>query len=80
MENTNKNTPMSQSCKNAVISWVLVADKLPTVEQNGKKVLIYRIMNDSQESQAISIYETSMVKYCDINETWWMQIPVPPCL
>jgi hypothetical protein len=30
------------------ISWVAVSEKLPTVEDNGQKVLIYRIMNDSQ--------------------------------
>jgi hypothetical protein len=64
----------------AVISWVAVSDKLPTVEDNGQKVLIYRIMNDSQSSLAISIHETNMVKHCNPNETWWMELPEPPCL
>jgi RecB family endonuclease NucS len=64
----------------AVISWVAASEKLPSVEQNGNKVLIYRIMNDSQESLAISIHETSMVKYCNVDETWWMELPKPPCL
>jgi hypothetical protein len=64
----------------AVISWVACSDKLPMIEQNGKKVLIYRIVNNSQESLAISIHETSMVKYCNVNETWWMELPKPPCL
>ena len=68
------------SCLGAVISWVAASEKLPLVEQNGKKVLIYRIMNDSQESLAISIHETSMVKYCNVDETWWMELPKPPCL
>ena len=61
-------------------SWVAASEKLPSVEQNGNKVLIYRIMNNSQESLAISIYETSMVKYCNVDETWWMELPKPPCL
>lgn len=72
-----KNQP---SFLGAVISWVAASEKLPSVEQNGNKVLIYRIMNDSQESLAISIHETSMVKYCNPNETWWMELPKPPCL
>jgi hypothetical protein len=63
-----------------VISWVFANYKLPTVEENGKKVLLYRIMNDSQESQSVSIHETSMVKYCNKEETWWMEIPPLPCL
>ena len=68
------------SCLGAVISWVAASDKLPSVEQNGNKVLIYRIMNDSQESLAISIHDTNMVKHCNPNETWWMELPKPPCL
>ena len=64
----------------AVISWVAASEKLPSIEANGQKVLIYRIMNDSQESLAISIHETSMVKYCNVDETWWMELPKPPCL
>ena len=73
----NENQP---SCLGAVISWVAASEKLPSVEKNGNKVLIYRIMNDSQESLAISIHETSMVKYCNVDETWWMDLPKPPCL
>lgn len=64
----------------AVIKWVACSEKLPNVEDNGQKVLIYRIMNDSQASLAISIHETSMVKHCNVNETWWMELPRPPCL
>lgn len=69
---------MPQSCQTDGISWVAASEKLPSVEQNGNKVLIYRIMNDSQESLAISIHETSMVKYCNLDETWWMELPKPP--
>ena len=84
MDNLNdklSNKELNQpSCLGAVISWVAASEKLPSVEQNGNKVLIYRIMNDSQESLAISIHETSMVKYCNVDETWWMELPKPPCL
>ena len=80
MPNKNKNTEKEQCVQTDVISWVFANDKLPTVEQNGKKVLLYRIMNDSQESQSVSIHETSMVKYCNKEETWWMEIPPLPCL
>ena len=68
------------SCLGAVISWVAASEKLPSVEQNGNKVLIYRIMNESQLCLAISIHETNMVKHCNPNETWWMELPKPPCL
>jgi len=73
-------TKIPQLLETAVISWVYANDKLPTAEENGKKVLLYRIMNDSQESQSVSIHETSMVKYCNKEETWWMEIPPLPCL
>jgi hypothetical protein len=63
-----------------VISWVACSEKLPNVEDNGQKVLIYRIMNDSQASLSISIHETSMVKHCNVNETWWMELPKLPFL
>ncbi len=78
-EHRRKNeTPAS--CQTAISCWVACSEKLPTVELNGQKVLVYRIMNDSQASMATSIYETSMVKYCNVNETWWMELPEPPCL
>ena len=77
MNNNNENSALN---KPAVISWVAVSEKLPTVEDNGQKVLIYRIMNDSQSNLAISIHETNMVKYCNPNETWWRELPEPPCL
>jgi hypothetical protein len=60
--------------------WVAVSEKLPNLNDNGQKVLIYRIMNDSQSSLAISIHETNMVKYCNPNETWWMELPKPPSI
>lgn len=77
MNNNNENSALN---KPAVISWVAASEKLPTVDDNGQKVLVYRIMNDSQQSLAISIHDTSFVKYCDPNETWWMELPKPPCL
>ena len=81
METKLDNTTEPQhDAKLPVIRWVVASEKLPSVEQNGNKVLIYRIMNDSQESLAISIHETSMVKYCNVDETWWMELPKPPCL
>jgi RecB family endonuclease NucS len=79
-ENISDNHEDKALSQIAVISWVACSEKLPTVVENGNKVLIYRIMNDSQESLAISIHETSMVKYCNIEETWWMELPKPPCI
>jgi hypothetical protein len=58
--------------------WIALCDKMPTTELNGEKVLVYRIMNTSQLSLAISIMNTCFVKHCDINETWWTELPNPP--
>jgi hypothetical protein len=69
---------LKQSQQTDNTNWVSANDKLPTVEQNGKKVLLFRILNDSQESQSVSIHETSMVKYCNKEETWWMKLPELP--
>lgn len=58
--------------------WIPAAVKLPTLEENGEKVLLYRTMNDQQRSMAVSIHDTLKVKYCQPEETWWMPIPAPP--
>lgn len=60
------------------MAWIKLIDKYPIVEEVGEKILLYRIMNDSQERQAITIHETRMVKHCNPEETWWMQLPCAP--
>jgi len=60
------------------MKWIKLSDRVPNEEIDGKKVIIYRIMNDSQESLAISIHDTNMVKYCNPNETWWIALPEKP--
>lgn len=60
------------------MTWIKLIDKCPTAEEVGEKVLMYRIMNDSQEKQAITIHETRMIKYCNPEETWWMRLPCAP--
>lgn len=59
--------------------WISVVDRLPTekdADENGK-VLIYRIMNEGQESLSKSVFDWFMVKYCD-KETCWQPLPSPP--
>jgi hypothetical protein len=58
--------------------WVKLSDKLPTVEDQGVKVLLYRIMNEDQKLLGITIYDTAKVKHCNPNETWWLPLPDPP--
>jgi hypothetical protein len=56
--------------------WVSVEDRLPTLEENGEKVLIHRLMNDSQKLLAYSVHDTKMVKYCD-KDTFWKTLTPP---
>lgn len=58
--------------------WIPAAVMMPTIDENGEKVLLYRTMNDQQQSMAVSIHDTAKVKYCQLDETWWMQLPAPP--
>jgi hypothetical protein len=58
------------------IEWVSVEDRLPTLEEHGEKVLIHRLMNDSQKLLAYSIHDTLMVKYCD-KDTYWKPLTPP---
>ncbi len=76
VEQSEDNTELEKNLN----GWVAVSEKLPTIEDNGQKVLIYRIVNKNQESLAISIHDTNMVKHCNPNETWWMELPEPPFL
>ena len=59
-------------------NWIKLKDKQPNIIDNNEKVLLYRIMNDSQSSQCISIHETSMVRFCNPDETWWQMLPNKP--
>jgi hypothetical protein len=56
--------------------WISVEDRLPTREEYGEKVLIYREMNDSQKLLAYSVHDTSMIKYCD-KDTFWKPLTPP---
>jgi len=59
-------------------NWIKLKDKKPNAQEVGDKVLLFRIMNDSQMSQSVTIHETYMVKFCDENETWWQPIEPTP--
>lgn len=59
-------------------NWIKLKDKKPNSHEVGDKVLLFRIMNDSQKSQSVTIHETYMVKFCDENETWWQPIEPSP--
>ena len=56
---------------------VSAEDRLPNVKENGEKVLLYRKTTDSQKALAITIYDTNMVKYCEVG-TLWTNLPTPP--
>lgn len=60
------------------MKWIKLKDKKPNKIFDGSKILIYRIMNENQRELSMTIYDTSMIKYCDENETWWMPLPAPP--
>jgi hypothetical protein len=62
------------------MKWIKLKDRKPDVKIDGVKVLIYRIVNESQESISISIRDTHMVKFCNEDETWWMSLPDKPVL
>jgi len=58
--------------------WIKLKNREPDINIDGKKVLICRIVNESQAMQAIAIHDTHMVKYCNHDETWWMCLPELP--
>ena len=60
------------------MKWIKLKDRKPSCEIDGEKILVYRIMNESQSSMAISILDTKMIKYSNEDETWWMALPDEP--
>jgi hypothetical protein len=62
------------------MKWIKLKDRKPDVKIDGVKVMLYRIVNESQESISISIHDTHMVKFCNEDETWWMSLPDKPFL
>jgi len=54
--------------------WISCSERLPSVEVDGNKVLIYRDMNEGQELMRYSVHDTLMVKYCE-KGTFWMPLP-----
>lgn len=62
------------------MKWIKLKDRKPSIDIDGKKILVYRIMNESQASMSISILDTNMIKYSNADETWWMALPDKPIL
>jgi hypothetical protein len=60
------------------MKWIKLSDRTPVPEIDGKKVLICRLLNDSQAEQNPSVFPTNMVKACNKDETWWMSLPELP--
>lgn len=60
------------------MEWIKLKDRKPSSEIDGEKVLVYRIPSESQESNAISILDTRMTKFCNEDETWWISLPDKP--
>jgi len=60
------------------MKWIKLKDRKPSIEIDGKKILLYRLTNDSQRELSTTIFETNMVKFCDENQTWWMALPEEP--
>jgi hypothetical protein len=60
--------------------WTKVSDKLPEPSTDGEKIILFRIGNDAQKSNQITIHDSNMVKYCEANETWWKSIGDTPLI
>lgn len=58
--------------------WISADDRLPEVETEGAKVLLYRVLNEGQSNMSKSIHDTVMVKHCNPKETWWQPLPDKP--
>ena len=58
--------------------WFKLSDITPDKNIVGAKVLLFRILNENQEPQSISVYPTDMVRVCNPDETWWMELPKIP--
>jgi hypothetical protein len=54
------------------------AKELPDAKEVGKKVLLFREMNEGQREMAITVYDTFLVKHCDPETTFWQPLPNPP--
>ena len=57
--------------------WIPVSERLPKEKEVGKKVLVWRRLNESQSSLNPSIYNTNMVKHCD-TDALWQPLPAVP--
>ena len=62
------------------MKWIKLKDRKPSIEVDGEKILVYRIMDESQASMSISILDMNMIKYSNEDETWWMALPDKPVL
>lgn len=60
------------------MKWIKLKDRKPSKDIDGKKVLIFRIMNETQKSQATSIIDVAIIKHSNEDETWWMALPDEP--
>ena len=61
-------------------NWIKLVTKQPNTIDNGERVLLYRINNIQQKNNEITVHETIMVKHCDPNETYQMELPEKPII
>jgi hypothetical protein len=60
------------------MKWIKLSDRMPLQNIDGEKVLVCRMLNDTQASQNPSILPTDKIHLCNANETWWMALPELP--
>ena len=60
------------------MKWIKLKDRKPSVDIDGEKILVYRILSEGQKGNSTSIFATHMIKHCDEKETWWMALPIEP--
>lgn len=58
--------------------WNLLDEIVPSPSIHGEKLLVYRVMNESQRNMAYSILDTTLIRFCQPKETWWCELPNPP--
>ena len=58
--------------------WIKLQTQMPTIEDNGEKVFVCRLVNPSQSSLNPSVMSVDKLHLCDPNETWWLPVPQLP--
>ncbi|RIV50898.1 hypothetical protein D2V93_08485 [Flagellimonas taeanensis] len=64
--------------KSGIMKWTKVSERLPSVEIDGEKVLLYKTIEGREEAESMFIIDTTLIRHFWMGDNYWMSLPYRP--